>query len=120
MWTTDVNGLVKLRVDPTCPQTPITVHQMFQESLDKYGSLNALASKKNGKWEKITFSEYYSLSRKAAKSFLKVNVWCLRSYIKNMPDVVAVVAPYLVMYHHLVVKRSGGKKAVAKDKDAAS
>lgn len=74
LWTTDVNGLVKLRVDPTCPQTPITVHQMFQESLDKYGSLNALASKKNGKWEKITFSEYYSLSRKAAKSFLKLGL----------------------------------------------
>lgn len=45
---------------------------MFKESLEKYGSLNALASKKNGKWEKITFSEYYCLSRKAAKSFLKV------------------------------------------------
>lgn len=45
---------------------------MFKESLEKYGSLNALASKKNGKWEKITFSEYYCLSRKAAKGFLKV------------------------------------------------
>lgn len=45
---------------------------MFKDSLEKYGSLNALASKKNGKWEKITFSEYYCLSRKAAKSFLKV------------------------------------------------
>lgn len=45
---------------------------MFKESLEKYGSLNALASKKNGKWEKITFTEYYCLSRKAAKSFLKV------------------------------------------------
>lgn len=45
---------------------------MFKESLEKYGSLNALASKKDGKWEKITFSEYYCLSRKAAKGFLKV------------------------------------------------
>ncbi|XP_041345619.1 long-chain-fatty-acid--CoA ligase ACSBG1-like isoform X1 [Pyrgilauda ruficollis] len=47
---------------------------MFKESLEKYGSLNALASKKNGKWEKITFSEYYCLSRKAAKSFLKLGL----------------------------------------------
>ncbi|OXB82031.1 UNVERIFIED_CONTAM: hypothetical protein H355_004114 [Colinus virginianus] len=54
--------------------TPITVHQMFKESLEKYGSLNALASRKNGKWEKITFSEYYCLSRKAAKSFLKLGL----------------------------------------------
>ncbi|KAM9181713.1 long-chain-fatty-acid--CoA ligase ACSBG1 isoform 3-T3 [Mergus octosetaceus] len=47
---------------------------MFKESLEKYGSLNALASRKNGKWEKITFSEYYCLSRKAAKSFLKLGL----------------------------------------------
>ncbi|XP_026540924.1 long-chain-fatty-acid--CoA ligase ACSBG1 isoform X2 [Notechis scutatus] len=47
---------------------------MFLESLEKYTSLNALASKKEGKWEKITFSEYYRLSRKAAKSFLKLGL----------------------------------------------
>jgi len=72
LWTSFADGSVRLRIDKSCPQTPITVHQMFKESLEKYGSLNALASKKNGKWEKITFSEYYCLSRKAAKSFLKV------------------------------------------------
>lgn len=72
LWTSFADGRVRLRIDNSCPQTPITVHQMFKESLEKYGSLNALASKKNGKWEKITFSEYYCLSRKAAKSFLKV------------------------------------------------
>lgn len=72
LWTSSADGRVRLRIDNSCPQTPITVHQMFKESLEKYGSLNALASKKNGKWEKITFSEYYCLSRKAAKSFLKV------------------------------------------------
>ncbi|XP_053128902.1 long-chain-fatty-acid--CoA ligase ACSBG1 isoform X2 [Hemicordylus capensis] len=74
LWTTSASGLVKLRMDPTCSQTPITVHQMFQESLEKYGALNALASKKNGKWEKITFLEYYRLSQKAAKSFLKLGL----------------------------------------------
>ncbi|XP_039413961.1 long-chain-fatty-acid--CoA ligase ACSBG1 isoform X3 [Corvus cornix cornix] len=74
LWTSFADGRVRLRIDNSCPQTPITVHQMFKESLEKYGSLNALASKKNGKWEKITFSEYYSLSRKAAKSFLKLGL----------------------------------------------
>lgn len=73
LWTTTADGQVKLRRDPTCSQAPITIHQMFLESLEKYKSLNALASKKEGKWEKITFLEYYHLSRKAAKSFLKVN-----------------------------------------------
>lgn len=72
LWTSFADGRVRLRIDNSCPQPPITVHQMFKESLEKYGSLNALASRKNGKWEKITFSEYYCLSRKAAKSFLKV------------------------------------------------
>ncbi|XP_062998686.1 long-chain-fatty-acid--CoA ligase ACSBG1 [Elgaria multicarinata webbii] len=74
LWTSSANGLVKLRMDSTCSQTPITVHQMFQESLEKYASLYAMASRKDGKWEKITFSEYYSLSRKAAKSFLKLGL----------------------------------------------
>ncbi|NXX88950.1 ACBG1 ligase, partial [Centropus bengalensis] len=74
LWTSFADGRVRLRIDNSCPQTPITVHQMFKESLEKYGSLNALASKKNGKWEKITFSEYYHLSRKAAKSFLKLGL----------------------------------------------
>ncbi|XP_064244940.1 long-chain-fatty-acid--CoA ligase ACSBG1 isoform X3 [Passer domesticus] len=74
LWTSFADGTVRLRIDNSCPQTPITVHQMFKESLEKYGSLNALASKKNGKWEKITFSEYYCLSRKAAKSFLKLGL----------------------------------------------
>uniref|UniRef100_A0A8D0EKS3 Long-chain-fatty-acid--CoA ligase ACSBG1 n=1 Tax=Strix occidentalis caurina TaxID=311401 RepID=A0A8D0EKS3_STROC len=74
LWTSFADGRVRLRIDNSCPQTPITVHQMFKESLEKYGSLNALASKKNGRWEKITFSEYYRLSRKAAKSFLKLGL----------------------------------------------
>ncbi|KAM4893371.1 long-chain-fatty-acid--CoA ligase ACSBG1-like isoform 1-T1 [Sylvia borin] len=74
LWTSFADGRVRLRIDNSCPQTPITVHQMFKESLEKYGSLYALASKKNGKWEKITFSEYYCLSRKAAKSFLKLGL----------------------------------------------
>ncbi|XP_042330384.1 long-chain-fatty-acid--CoA ligase ACSBG1 isoform X2 [Sceloporus undulatus] len=74
LWTTSADGLVKLRRDPSCSQTPVTVHQMFQESLEKYGSFNAMASKKAGKWEKITFAEYYRLSQKAAKSFLKLGL----------------------------------------------
>ncbi|KAJ7311252.1 hypothetical protein JRQ81_006866 [Phrynocephalus forsythii] len=74
LWTTSAGGQVKLRMDPTCSQAPMTVHQMFQESLQKYGSLHAMASRKEGRWEKITFSEYYALSRKAAKSFLKLGL----------------------------------------------
>lgn len=73
LWTTDANGAVLLRIDELCPQKPITVHQMFMTSVQKYGNLYALASKRNDKWEKLTFSEYYLHCRLAAKSFIKVS-----------------------------------------------
>ncbi|KAM6960473.1 long-chain-fatty-acid--CoA ligase ACSBG1 [Aplochiton taeniatus] len=47
---------------------------MFKASVEKYGDMFALASKKNNLWEKITFSEYYICCRKAAKSFLKLGL----------------------------------------------
>lgn len=72
LWTTEASESVQLRMDELCPEQPITVHQMFTNSVQKYGKLTALASKRGNKWEKVTFSEYYHLSRMAAKSFLKV------------------------------------------------
>ncbi|KAF5902535.1 long-chain-fatty-acid--CoA ligase ACSBG1 [Clarias magur] len=74
LWTTEASGSVRLRIDDNCPQEPITVHQMFMTSVQKYGSLFALATKKKGKWEKITFSKYYQCCRMAAKSFLKLGL----------------------------------------------
>lgn len=71
-WTTEASGSVQLRMDEHCSQEPITVHQMFLNSVQKYGNLPALASKRKKQWEKITFSEYYRRCRMAAKSFLKV------------------------------------------------
>uniref|UniRef100_A0A8C1KQL7 Long-chain-fatty-acid--CoA ligase ACSBG1 n=1 Tax=Cyprinus carpio TaxID=7962 RepID=A0A8C1KQL7_CYPCA len=74
LWTTEASGSVQLRMDELCPEQPITVHQMFTNSVQKYGKLTALASKKGNKWEKVTFSEYYHLSRMAAKGFLKLGL----------------------------------------------
>ncbi|XP_006871002.1 PREDICTED: long-chain-fatty-acid--CoA ligase ACSBG1 [Chrysochloris asiatica] len=71
LWTTRADGRVRLRIDPSCPQPPCTVHQMFYEALDKYGSLSALGFKRQGKWERISYFQYYLFSRRAAKSFLK-------------------------------------------------
>ncbi|XP_058264958.1 long-chain-fatty-acid--CoA ligase ACSBG1 [Hemibagrus wyckioides] len=73
-WTTEASGSVQLRIDDLCPQEPITVHQMFMTSVQKYGNFFALATKRKGKWEKITFSEYYQNCRMAAKSFLKLGL----------------------------------------------
>ncbi|KAM3870635.1 long-chain-fatty-acid--CoA ligase ACSBG1 [Diretmus argenteus] len=74
LWTTDASGSVRLRIEAACPEEPITVHQMFKTSVEKYGNMYALASKKNNKWEKITFSEYYQFCRRAAKSFIKLGL----------------------------------------------
>ncbi|XP_072241987.1 long-chain-fatty-acid--CoA ligase ACSBG1 [Leuresthes tenuis] len=74
LWTTDVRSSVKLRIDEGCQEEPITVHQMFKASVEKYGNLHALASKRTSKWEKITFLEYYQFCRRAAKSFVKLGL----------------------------------------------
>ncbi|KAL2093224.1 hypothetical protein ACEWY4_010536 [Coilia grayii] len=74
LWTTEASGSVRLRIDEDCPEEPVTIHQMFLASVQKYGGLFALATKKKDKWENITFSEYYHCSRKAAKSFLKLGL----------------------------------------------
>ncbi|XP_010329124.1 long-chain-fatty-acid--CoA ligase ACSBG1 isoform X1 [Saimiri boliviensis] len=74
LWTTRADGQVRLRIDPGCAQPPYTVHRMFYEALDKYGDLRALGFKRQDKWEHISYSQYYLLSRRAAKGFLKLGL----------------------------------------------
>ncbi|XP_059191923.1 long-chain-fatty-acid--CoA ligase ACSBG1 [Centropristis striata] len=74
LWTTDAKGSVRLRIEDGCLEEPVTVHQMFKASVEKYGNMYALASKKDNKWEKITFLEYYQFCRRAAKSFIKLGL----------------------------------------------
>nr|XP_015098639.1 long-chain-fatty-acid--CoA ligase ACSBG1 isoform X3 [Vicugna pacos] len=74
LWTTRADGRVRLRKDPSCSQVPYTVHQMFCKTLDKYGNLSAMAYKRQGTWERISYFQYYLLSRKAAKGFLKLGL----------------------------------------------
>ncbi|XP_075064497.1 long-chain-fatty-acid--CoA ligase ACSBG1 [Mixophyes fleayi] len=74
LWTTIADESVQLRIDSSCPQTPVTVHQMFLECVDKYGAFDALSSKKDGVWEHVSFMEYYKLCRRAAKGFLKLGL----------------------------------------------
>ncbi|GAB5572082.1 long-chain-fatty-acid--CoA ligase ACSBG1 isoform X2 [Prionailurus iriomotensis] len=74
LWTTRADGRVQLRVHPTCPQPPYTVHQMFHEALDKYRDLSALGFKRQGVWEHISYSQYYLLARRTAKGFLKLGL----------------------------------------------
>lgn len=55
-------------------EAPKTVHQLLQESVNKYSDYYALASKKDGQWRKLTYKMYYDECWKAAKSFLKLGL----------------------------------------------
>lgn len=78
LWCTSSDNAVRLRMEGSGPasETPITIHQMFLETVEKYGDHPALASKQEGQWVTMTWRQYYEQCRAAAKSFLKV---CLQS-----------------------------------------
>lgn len=74
LWSTARDKAVKLRMDASelSSEPPMTVHQMFMATVQKYGDYPALRGKKDGTWVTLTYKEYYQHSRAAAKSFLKV------------------------------------------------
>ncbi|XP_038646691.1 long-chain-fatty-acid--CoA ligase ACSBG2-like isoform X2 [Scyliorhinus canicula] len=76
LWTTQKNGAVKLRMEETCcgGVSPLTVAQMFQETVNQCGDHVAIGFKQTNQWETLTFAEYYGECRKAAKSFLKLGL----------------------------------------------
>lgn len=74
LWASSRDKAVRLRMEGSGPasETPITIHQMFLETVESYGDYPALASKKDGQWVTVTWRQYYEQCRAAAKSFLKV------------------------------------------------
>ncbi|MFT7796920.1 long-chain-fatty-acid-CoA ligase ACSBG2-like [Arapaima gigas] len=76
LWSTARDQPVQLRVVSSGPgsETPMTVMQMFQETVANYGHLPALVYKQQGQWEMLTYKEYYQQCRMAAKSFLKLGL----------------------------------------------
>ena len=53
---------------------PITIGQLFKNTVDRFADHTALSTKEENEWKKITYKEYYDLSIRTAKSFLKVCV----------------------------------------------
>ncbi|KAM7415789.1 hypothetical protein PAMA_018043 [Pampus argenteus] len=76
LWSSSKDKAVRLRMEGSGPasETPITVHQMFLETVEGYGDHPALASKQEGQWVTLTWREYYEQCRAAAKSFLKLGL----------------------------------------------
>ncbi|XP_040898803.1 long-chain-fatty-acid--CoA ligase ACSBG2-like [Toxotes jaculatrix] len=76
LWSTSRDQAVKLRMEGSglASETPITIHQMFLETVEKYGDFPALVSKKEGQWVTLTWRQYYEQCRAAAKGFLKLGL----------------------------------------------
>ena len=75
LWTTDPSAGVDLAMGPEGIQAdrPLTVGKMMQETVARFPQREALRHKAGDEWKAITYKEYYELSVKAAKSFLKVS-----------------------------------------------
>ncbi|KAK3514670.1 hypothetical protein QTP70_021577 [Hemibagrus guttatus] len=75
-WCTTRDQAVKLKISESGPgsEPPLTIHQMFQWTVDNFGDHPALCFKKNGAWSTLTFKEYHQHCRAAAKSFLKLGL----------------------------------------------
>lgn len=76
LWCTSRDKAVKLRMEGSGPasETPRTVHQLFQDTVETFGDFPALASKAEGRWVTLTWRQYYDQCRAAAKSFLKLGL----------------------------------------------
>uniref|UniRef100_A0A8C5B395 long-chain-fatty-acid--CoA ligase n=1 Tax=Gadus morhua TaxID=8049 RepID=A0A8C5B395_GADMO len=76
LWTATRDQAVKLRMEGSGPgsETPLTVHQMFLETVQNFGDHPAMASKEDSRWVTVSWREYYRQSRAAAKSFLKLGL----------------------------------------------
>ena len=55
-------------------EEPLTVGQLFKNAVRKFPQQPALKYKEGGNWKTFTYTKYYELCIRAAKSFLKVRV----------------------------------------------
>ncbi|XP_069482831.1 long-chain-fatty-acid--CoA ligase ACSBG2-like isoform X2 [Ambystoma mexicanum] len=76
LWTTARDGAVRLRMEERGPasEPPVTTLQMFQDTVQRFGNLPALAVKRDGQWQTTTYLQYHQQCRAAAKSFLKLGL----------------------------------------------
>ncbi|MED6272780.1 Long-chain-fatty-acid--CoA ligase acsbg2 [Characodon lateralis] len=76
LWSSRRDQAVRLRMEGSGPgsETPVTIHQMFLETLERCGDQPALVSKKDGQTVTLTWRQYYEECRAAAKSFLKLGL----------------------------------------------
>ncbi|XP_028620220.1 long-chain-fatty-acid--CoA ligase ACSBG2 [Grammomys surdaster] len=76
LWSSHCDGEVLLRLSKHGPghETPMTIPELFQESVERFGAYPALATKNGKKWDTLTFSQYYEVCRKVARSLMKLGL----------------------------------------------
>nr|KAF6478919.1 acyl-CoA synthetase bubblegum family member 2 [Molossus molossus] len=76
LWTIHADGEVILRLSNHGPghEVPITIPEFFRETVSRFGTYPALASKNSKKWETLNFNQYYEACRKAAKALIKLGL----------------------------------------------
>ena len=73
-WNPDEVVDLAIGESGTEAMNPVTVGQLFKNTLERFSDHPALKYKEDGTWKEISYKEYYDLCIKAAKSFLKVRV----------------------------------------------
>ena len=86
LWTIHRDGEVLMRLSKHGPghESPLTIPEFFRESVNRFGSYPALASKKNGRWEVLNYNQYYEACRKTARAMLKVNALFTHSFVRHI------------------------------------
>ncbi|XP_004072167.2 long-chain-fatty-acid--CoA ligase ACSBG2 [Oryzias latipes] len=76
LWSASRDKAVNLRMEASGPgsETPVTIHQMFLETVERSGDQTALVFKEDGQTASLTWRQYYEQCRAAAKSFLKLGL----------------------------------------------
>nr|XP_020772451.1 long-chain-fatty-acid--CoA ligase ACSBG2 isoform X3 [Odocoileus virginianus texanus] len=76
LWTIHRDGEVLMRLSRHGPghESPMTIPEFFRESVNRFGTYPALASKKDGKWDVLNYNQYYEACRKTARAMLKLGL----------------------------------------------
>nr|KAF6400210.1 acyl-CoA synthetase bubblegum family member 2 [Rousettus aegyptiacus] len=76
LWTIHADGEVLLRLSRhgVGHETPITIPELFRESVSRFGTYPALISKSCENWEILNFNQYYEACRKAARALIKLGL----------------------------------------------
>lgn len=76
LWTSRREGEVKLRMGESglAAETPLTIHQMFSSTVERFGDFTALGWKEGEQQKSMSYKQYYQTCRTAAKSFLKLGL----------------------------------------------